>query len=196
MKKIMFSFAIFISVFAVSATDIDYAIYRPANPIADRSIWLDSRICPEILQSTIMRINELNDGSGLPIHIYINSYGGEVTSGLAIMDALERCNCPKYTYVLGNASSMAAIIFLAGEKRYMSKNASLMFHSISMAFQGRIQDSRAELLDSERMTETISNIIKTVTGCDDEFVTYLLINNRYMYTEEALESNIATDIME
>ena len=63
-----------------------------------------------------------------PIKIMINSYGGYLTSGFLIYDIIKNSKTPVYTYNLGAAYSSASLIFLAGEKRYASKNASFLIH--------------------------------------------------------------------
>lgn len=67
-----------------------------------------------------------------PIYLYINSPGGCVSSGYAIIDQIQACKCPIYTIVRGQAYSMSAIIAAFGSKgrRYISQNSSMMLHSV------------------------------------------------------------------
>ncbi len=66
-----------------------------------------------------------------PIYMYINSPGGCLASGYAIIDQMSACNCPIFTIVRGQAFSMGAIITVFGDKgfRYSTPNSSLMLHS-------------------------------------------------------------------
>ncbi len=66
-----------------------------------------------------------------PIYLYINSGGGEVSSGYAIIDQILSCRCPVYTIVRGEAHSMGAIIAAFGAKgcRFATPNSSIMLHS-------------------------------------------------------------------
>lgn len=63
------------------------------------------------------------------IHLRINSPGGEIFHGAAIVNAILACKAEVHTWNDGLAASMAAIIWAAGKKRHMAKNALLMFHS-------------------------------------------------------------------
>jgi ATP-dependent Clp protease protease subunit len=66
-----------------------------------------------------------------PVYMYINSPGGCMASGYAIIDQMLMCPCPIYTIVRGHAHSMGAIITAFGEKghRYATPNSSIMLHS-------------------------------------------------------------------
>lgn len=67
-----------------------------------------------------------------PVYMYINSPGGCLASGYAIIDQMLACSCPVYTIVRGQGHSMAAMIAAFGQKghRYSTPNSSLMLHSI------------------------------------------------------------------
>ena len=76
-----------------------------------------------------------------PIHFYINSPGGMVTAGNAIHDVMQSIPAPVYTYCIGHAASMAAILYRRGEKgnRYIYPLAEVMIHQPSMGgFQARL----------------------------------------------------------
>jgi ATP-dependent Clp protease protease subunit len=69
-----------------------------------------------------------------PVYMYINSHGGCLASGYAIVDQMLACGCPVYTIVRGQAHSMGAIIAAFGTKghRYATPNSSIMLHSITI----------------------------------------------------------------
>ena len=67
-----------------------------------------------------------------PVYMYINSPGGCLAAGYAIVDQMLLCDCPIYTVVRGQAYSMGAIIAAFGQKghRYITPNSSMMLHSV------------------------------------------------------------------
>lgn len=67
-----------------------------------------------------------------PIYLYINSPGGDLSSGYGIIDQMMISPCPIYTIIRGQAHSMGAIIAAFGERghRYSTPNSSIMLHSI------------------------------------------------------------------
>ena len=76
------------------------------------------------------------------ISMYINSPGGSVTAGLAILDTMRMVKCPVATYCVGQAASMGAILLSAGEKgkRHALPNSRIMIHQPWGGAQGKASD--------------------------------------------------------
>jgi len=92
-----------------------------------------------------------------PIKIYINSYGGSVDDMWSLIDIILNAKSPIYTYCTGYAMSAAFQIFLAGEKRFVSKHAKLLYHQMSCWRRGKYQDlveDREEMDLYQREIET------------------------------------------
>jgi ATP-dependent Clp protease protease subunit len=106
-----------------------------------------------------------------PIKLIINSFGGELYSGLALIDVIELSQTPVYTICHGAAMSMGLIIFAAGHHRSASKYATFMYHEAAYPTEGKINHHRQELAEVER-TDRI---------CDD----YLL--SKTTFTSKQLE---------
>ena len=70
------------------------------------------------------------------IILYINSGGGNVTSGFSLINAFRLIKSPVLTIINGEASSMAAMIAIAGTKRMIMKNSYIMFHDMSGGLDG------------------------------------------------------------
>jgi ATP-dependent Clp protease protease subunit len=83
-----------------------------------------------------------NQGSNKPIHIYINSPGGVVTSGLAIYDTMQYIQSPVSTLCLGQACSMASLLLAAGSPglRRALPNSRVMLHQPLGGFSGQASD--------------------------------------------------------
>lgn len=79
--------------------------------------------------SYLQTFSSMNDKE--PIYLYINSPGGCLSSGYAIIDQMSACRCPVYTIIRGLAHSMGAIIAIFGQEkhRYLTPNSSIMLHS-------------------------------------------------------------------
>jgi len=84
------------------------------------------------------------------IHVRINSPGGEIFHGSAIVTAIRNCTAEVHTWIDGVAASMAGVIWMAGKKRHMAKNGMLMIHSASGLCWGNAADMRetADTLDA------------------------------------------------
>ena len=94
-----------------------------------RSIELVGEITIEAVYSVILQLRylQLNDPDA-EITIYINSPGGEVSSGLALYDVMAGLSCPIRTVCVGTAASMAALLFVSGAQREMLPHSRLMIH--------------------------------------------------------------------
>ena len=105
-----------------------------------------------------------------PIKLIINSFGGELYSGLAIIDVIDNSHTPIYTICHGSAMSMALIIFSAGHRRFASKYATFMYHEASYGNEGKIMHHKQELKETER-TDKI---------CDDYFLSKTKFNAKQL----------------
>lgn len=75
-----------------------------------------------------------------PINLYINSPGGDIDSMWAIINLITSIDVPVYTYCYGMACSAAFMLLQAGDKRYISENATLMYHQMSIKNSGKLKD--------------------------------------------------------
>lgn len=118
--------------------------------VEDRRITINSTIDEFIIDTAvnhILRYNRLDKDIPVnerkPIRIYINSPGGSVTDGYALIDAIRLSKTPVYTINLALAASMGFLIFIAGHKRYSMPHAEFLMHDGStMGF-----DSTAKMRD-------------------------------------------------
>lgn len=101
----------------------EYGIYTPA-----RLIDLSGEINKDKAVEFIKNIRLLDHVTSKEIRVLINSEGGDVRQGMAIIDAILECQSKVITHAVGPCYSMAAIIFQAGDERLISANATLMIH--------------------------------------------------------------------
>ena len=85
-----------------------------------------------------------------PIKLIINSLGGEVYSGLALVDVIDNSLTPIHTICHGSAMSMALILFAAGHKRLAGKYATFMYHEAGYDVEGKVIHHKQELKEVER----------------------------------------------
>lgn len=99
-----------------------------------------------------------------PLTVNINSVGGSVTGLFAMYDALNNLQCEVITRCLGEACSAGFILFLVGDKRYMGKNAMLMYHISSYSANGTIDEITNYHLSVEKTQSYIDDIVVTKTN--------------------------------
>lgn len=133
-----------------------------------RTITL-GEINSESVNDIIQLIYEINDEDigktqVEPIRLIINSFGGEVYSGLALIDTIDNSSIPVYTICHGSAMSMALIIYAAGHQRYASKNATFMYHEAAYPIEGKVLHHKQELKEVERLDKICDDYLLSKTS--------------------------------
>ena len=154
-----------------------------------RKLFINQDIDDDALDGVvyhIMRYNFLDKGipvkDRIPIKIYINSYGGSVTAGFAIIDAIKASKTPVYTINLGVCYSMAFMIFLAGDIRYATKNSSLLLHDGSVGGIDSSNKMRDRIEFETTQTEKrIRDMVINSTKITEEMYDRNLRTEWYMY---------------
>ncbi len=132
-----------------------------------------------------------------PIILEIQSGGGAVRDGFALIAAIEQSKTKVITRVNGYAFSMALTVFLAGHERHMSRHASLMYHQLSTGGYGTLKNSSDRIEISKELQEQIDNYILERTNWKRPKLSkiYKLQTDYYISSDEALESGFATKIV-
>ena len=131
------------------------------------------------------------------ITMYINSPGGEVSSGLALYDVMKAIQCPIRTVCVGTAASMAAILFLSGDKRDMLAHSKVMIHDplIPGGIGGSALKVDAVARNLMQTRQTIADIISKHTGKSLEDVLAKTASDSYFDAEQAVEWGLADRII-
>ncbi|WP_410014950.1 ATP-dependent Clp protease proteolytic subunit [Sodalis sp. C49] len=124
-----------------------------------------------------------------PIHLYINSPGGVVTSGFAIYDTMQFIQAPVYTLCMGTARSMGSFLLMAGApgQRVALPNASLHVHQPLGGYQGQASDIFIHAEEMRQTKRRITRLYAEHCGHSYEEVERTLDRDRFMTAEEALE---------
>ena len=128
------------------------------------------------------------------IHVHIDSYGGAVSEGWAIYNALLRHPAKINTYGDGFVASAALFPFLAGDNRYASNLSAYYLHEVFACACGYADDLRAAAYDAEKMTGIGIRAFVDRAGMREETVRELMQNEVWLTPEQALEYQIATSI--
>lgn len=123
------------------------------------------------------------------IYLYINSPGGVVTAGLAILDTMNFIRSPVCTICIGEASSMGAVLLATGEKgkRYALPNARIMIHQPLGGFQGQATDIQIRAKEILRIKEKLNRILADATGQNLVKIEADTDRDNFMSAEEAVE---------
>ena len=132
------------------------------------------------------------------IHLYINSPGGLVTSGLAIYDTMQFIKPDVSTMCIGQAASMGALLLAGGAKgkRYCLPNSRLMIHQPLGGFQGQASDVDIHAREILRTRERLNEIMAHHTGQPLERVAVDTDRDRFLGGQEAVEYGLIDQVLD
>jgi ATP-dependent Clp protease protease subunit len=124
-----------------------------------------------------------------PIHLYINSPGGVITSGLAMYDTMQYVKAPVHTLCMGTARSMGSFLLMAGEpgERTALPNASLHVHQPLGGVQGQASDILIHAKEMEQTKRRVIRLYAEHCGRTYDEVERTLDRDHFMTADEALE---------
>ncbi len=130
------------------------------------------------------------------IQIYINSPGGSVTAGLAMLDTMNHIKPDVATVCVGIAASAAAIILAAGQKgkRFALPNAEVMIHQPWGGAQGQATDIEITAKHIIATRDRLNKILAKATGQDLKKVEKDVERDYFMSAEEAKKYGIVDEI--
>lgn len=131
------------------------------------------------------------------IHLYINSPGGAVTSGMAIYDTMQFVKPDVSTVCLGQAASMGALILTGGAagKRYCLPHSRIMIHQPLGGFQGQASDIEIHAREILRVRERLNEILQKHSGQDLSTIETDTERDRFMEAEEALQYGLIDKVI-
>lgn len=128
--------------------------------------------------------------------VRINSYGGEVSQGLAIYNLLKNYSGIVKTVCDGFACSAASVIFMAGKSRIMPKSSLLLIHNAWTWTSGDANALRKEADDLEKITLPSVEIYKANSNLSEDEIKAMMDDETWITAEEALQYGFATEVPE
>ena len=134
------------------------------------------------------------------IYLYINSPGGSITDGMAIVDTINYIKCPVTTICVGLAASMGAVLLASGTKgkRFATPNAEILIHQPLIAGGGLSGQTTEIKIHADHMVKTrekLNKLLSERTGQDLATIERDTERDRYMTAEEALKYGLIDGIM-
>ena len=135
------------------------------------------------------------------ISLYINSPGGSITDGMAIVDTINYIKCPVTTICVGLAASMGAVLLASGTKgmRYATPNAEILIHQPLIAGGGLSGQTTEIKIHADHMVKTrdkLNKLLSEKTGQSLETIEKDTERDNYMTAQEALEYGLIDGIMD
>jgi ATP-dependent Clp protease protease subunit len=159
-----------------SALDLNQALYEVDAKLKNTANFLGPDFTPHI-------------------KLRINSYGGSLFAGLAILDAIRNLKSEVHTYVDGAAASAATIISIAGTKRFIGKNSMMLIHQLSTGNYGKYSELEDDMENNKRLMKMIKDIYKQYTKVPMKNIDEILKHDLWFDSAKCLEFGLVDKIM-
>lgn len=135
------------------------------------------------------------------ISLYINSPGGSITDGMAIVDTINYIKCPVSTICVGMAASMGAVLLASGAKgkRFATPNAEILIHQPLIGgggLSGQTTEIKIHADHMVRTREKLNKLLSDRTGQSLETIEKDTERDNYMTAQEALKYGLIDGIMD
>lgn len=163
----------------------------PETLLRSRKLFLFGAINPITVEPLIKNLIVLNIVNQDPIHLFINSSGGEIASGFALIDTFKILRCPIVTVIQGEALSMAAYISIAGTQRLMCPNSFWMIHDMKGGIDGDYSskvECRAEYI--KKLWKRQEDHLNRYTKLDSKDIQFARNGELWLTPEECLAKGV------
>ena len=176
----------------------EYAYDIYSRLLKDRIIFLSGEINEQLASIIISELLYLDSLNHNDIYIYINSIGGEVTSGLAIYDTINYIESDVQTICVGLAASMGAFLLSSGTigKRYALPNSEIMIHQPLGSSSGKATDIEIITNHLLKIKTKLNKILAKNTNKSIKTIIKDTKDDYYMNAKEALEYKLIDEIIE
>ena len=166
--------------------------------LKDRIIYLGEDVNPTTSSLIVAQMLFLeSEDPDKEIYFYINSPGGSITDGMAIVDTMNYIKCPVETVCVGLAASMGAVLLTAGEKgkRFAMPNSEIMIHQPLIGgggLQGQATEIKIHADHLVRTREKLNKFLSERTGKPLDVIEKDTERDNYMTAEDGLIDGIMT----
>lgn len=164
----------------------------------DRIVFLGTDVNDDVANIVIAQMLFLdNEDPDKDVQLYVNSPGGVVTSGLAILDTMDYINADVSTICLGQAASMGAMLLCMGTKgkRYALKNSRIMIHQPLGGARGQATDIEIQAREIRKMKDTLTDMLVGASGQTRDKVANDIERDFYLSASEAEEYGLIDQVL-
>ena len=177
-----------------------YDIY--SRLLKDRIIMLAEDVNPTSANVIIAELLFLeSEDPDKEIHFYINSPGGSIVDGMAIIDTMNYIKCPVSTICVGMAASMGSVLLACGEKgrRFATPNSEILIHQPLIGGNGLSGQTTDVKIHTDHLVKTrdkMNKLLSERTGQSIEKIMEDTERDNYLTAEEALKYGLIDEILE
>jgi len=173
-----------------------YDIY--SRLLKDRVILLEGEVHDQMANLIVAQLLYLeSENPDADINLYINSPGGSVTAGLAILDTMDFIKCDVSTIAIGSVCSMGSLLASSGTKgkRFILPRARHMVHSVSGGSRGTVWDAEIQMEEMVRLNNLLTEVYANNTGKTIDELKAAMARDNYMDAHASVEFGLADKVL-
>ena len=161
-----------------------------------RRIYITDEITDTLAAEICCQINQLASMNNDDITLWIQSPGGSVSAGFAILDTMATCGCDIRTVVMGSAASMGAVLASSGTKgkRFIGANAQMVIHQTLGGVSGQTTDILRTATYIQKTNNRLYAILARNAGVSVQQIATDCDRDYYLDSDEAIKYGLADHI--
>ena len=166
--------------------------------LRDRIVMISGMIEPAMANTVVAQLLFLeSENPNADISLYINTPGGDVNAGWAIMDTMQYIKPKVSTIGMGLVASMGAVLLAAGEKgkRFVLPNTEIMIHQPSSGTQGKVTDMEIYMNETQRVKKVLIKQMSEFTGRKEKEVFDAMERDNWMSAEDAKKFGLIDSVL-
>ena len=174
-----------------------YDIY--SRLLNERIVFLGTDVNPHSANVIVAQLLHLaHEDPDKDIFMYINSPGGDVYSGLAILDTMQYIKPDVSTIAVGLSASMGAVLLAGGAKgkRFALPHSKIMIHQPSSGYRGKASDIEIDAKETLEVKKMLEELMSKFTGKPVKQINADMDRDKYLTAEESKKYGIVDDVIE
>ena len=166
--------------------------------LRDRIVMINGQIEPGMANTVVAQLLFLeSENPNAEISLYINSPGGDVSAGWAIMDTMQYIKSPVSTIGMGLVASMGSVLLAAGEhgKRFVLPNTQIMIHQPLAEAEGQITDMEIRKTKKKKNKKTLIKQMAEFTGRKEKELFDAMERDNWMTPDEAKDFGLIDGVL-
>ena len=154
---------------------------------------VDTDSCQDLI--TNLQTLDATQEEKIPIHLHIQSFGGDLMPMFYVLDSIDSLKSPLWTFVDGYVASAASLLSVYGEKRFMTKRSFMLIHELRTGIDGPYSEVLKDVYHSQELMQFMCDVYTTKTKMNSQKVEELLLKDVWLNSNICLKLGLVDYIL-
>ena len=188
----------YVCLVAINRRNLLATALMPAAPISSSPSLkfygvVDTDSCHELI--TNLQTIDATESSESPIHLHIQSLGGDLMPMFNVLDNIDALKAPVWTYVDGYVASAASLLSVYGERRYMTKRSFILIHELRSTAEGTYSELTKDVTHSKELMQLMYDVYNTKTKMSYRQIQELMLKDIWLNSKMCLQLGLVDFII-